>query len=142
LRSFPKGYEDAVGEVMQGQRGPLRDALMMQTKTLEAGTRRFPKKTITMPLLRSESRAGIRYSVQRRYSNVSQLPHRMADSYFVDTVTANVRHLRSKFLIYVRAGRDILDARCGSGRDVLAFQRAGYLVTAFDALAEMCRKAR
>jgi 2-polyprenyl-3-methyl-5-hydroxy-6-metoxy-1,4-benzoquinol methylase len=65
-----------------------------------------------------------------------------ADSYFADTVTADVRHLRSKFLIHVPAGTDILDAGCGSGRDALAFHRAGYRVTAFDASAEMCRKAR
>ena len=64
-----------------------------------------------------------------------------ADSYFADTVGADVRHLRSKFLIHLPAGRDILDAGCGSGRDALAFHGAGYRVTAFDASAEMCRKA-
>ena len=49
---------------------------------------------------------------------------------------------RSKFLIHVPAGGDILDAGCGSGRDALAFHRAGYRVTAFDASPEMCRMAR
>jgi SAM-dependent methyltransferase len=65
-----------------------------------------------------------------------------ADSYFTDTVGADVRQLRATFLIHVPAGGNILDAGCGSGRDALAFHRAGYRVTAFDASAEMCRKAR
>jgi SAM-dependent methyltransferase len=58
------------------------------------------------------------------------------------TVHADVQDLRSKFLIRVRSGGDILDAGCGSGRDALAFHTAGYNVTAFDASAEMCRMAQ
>ena len=81
--------------------------------------------------------------MQRQYSEVSvNYYNQNAESYFADTVGADVHHLRSKFLTQVPAGGDILDAGCGSGRDVLAFHRAGYHVTAFDASAEMCRKAR
>jgi 2-polyprenyl-3-methyl-5-hydroxy-6-metoxy-1,4-benzoquinol methylase len=65
-----------------------------------------------------------------------------AEVYFAGTVQADVQDLRSKFLIQVPAGGDILDAGCGSGRDALAFQKAGYRVTAFDASPEMCRMAR
>jgi 2-polyprenyl-3-methyl-5-hydroxy-6-metoxy-1,4-benzoquinol methylase len=96
-----------------------------------------------MPLLRIESRAGIQYSVQRQYSEVSvNYYNQNAEGYFADTVGADVHHLRSKFLTHVPAGGDILDAGCGSGRDALAFHKAGYHVIAFDASAEMCRKAR
>jgi SAM-dependent methyltransferase len=65
-----------------------------------------------------------------------------AEIYFADTVKADVQDLRSKFLTYVPTGGDILDAGCGSGRDTLAFHRAGYRVTAFDASPELCRLAR
>lgn len=65
-----------------------------------------------------------------------------AESYFADTVGADVHDLRSRFLIHVPSGGNILDAGCGSGRDALAFHRAGYRVTAFDASDEMSRKAR
>lgn len=65
-----------------------------------------------------------------------------AEAYFADTVQADVHDLRSKFLIHVPAGGDILDAGCGSGRDALAFHRAGYRITAFDGSPEMCRMSR
>src|SRR5262249_14876676 len=80
------------------------------------------------------SRGGVLVSVNYYDQN--------AESYFADTAQADVHHLRSRFLIHVPAGGDILDAGCGSGRDALAFHRAGYQVTAFDASEEMCRKAR
>jgi SAM-dependent methyltransferase len=65
-----------------------------------------------------------------------------AKTYFAATVDADVQELRSKFLTKLRAGGDILDAGCGSGRDALAFHNAGYHVTAFDASPEMCDLAR
>jgi 2-polyprenyl-3-methyl-5-hydroxy-6-metoxy-1,4-benzoquinol methylase len=65
-----------------------------------------------------------------------------AQAYFDQTVQANVGDLRSRFLKHVPFGGKILDAGCGSGRDSLAFHRAGYLVAAFDASLEMCRMAR
>jgi SAM-dependent methyltransferase len=65
-----------------------------------------------------------------------------AETYFAGTVQSDVHDLRSKFLIHVLVGGDILDAGCGSGRDALAFRRAGYRLTAFDASTEMCRMAR
>jgi 2-polyprenyl-3-methyl-5-hydroxy-6-metoxy-1,4-benzoquinol methylase len=41
----------------------------------------------------------------------------------------------------VLEGGSILDAGCGSGRDALAFSRAGYAVTAFDGSAKMVQLA-
>ena len=68
--------------------------------------------------------------------------NRNAETYFASTVQSDVHDLRLKFLVHVPIGGDILDAGCGSGRDALAFRRAGYRVTAFDASIEMCRMAR
>jgi SAM-dependent methyltransferase len=64
-----------------------------------------------------------------------------ADAYFNDTVDANVNSLRERFLARVMRGGHILDAGCGSGRDARAFAEAGYQVTAFDASAEMVKRA-
>jgi SAM-dependent methyltransferase len=64
-----------------------------------------------------------------------------ADAYFNDTVGANVHSLRERFLAHVLPGGHILDAGCGSGRDARAFAEAGYQVTAFDASAEMAKRA-
>ncbi len=65
-----------------------------------------------------------------------------AQSYFDSTVQADMQALRDGFLKHVRQGGAILDAGCGSGRDAKAFADAGYVVTAFDASAEMVRLAR
>jgi 2-polyprenyl-3-methyl-5-hydroxy-6-metoxy-1,4-benzoquinol methylase len=65
-----------------------------------------------------------------------------SDTFFRETVEADMRELRARFLAHVPAGGRILDAGCGSGRDALAFQRQGYTVEAFDGSAEMVRLAR
>jgi 2-polyprenyl-3-methyl-5-hydroxy-6-metoxy-1,4-benzoquinol methylase len=65
-----------------------------------------------------------------------------ARAYFDSTVLADMKELRARFLHHVRPGGAILDAGCGSGRDARAFSEAGYLVTAFDASAEMVRLAK
>jgi 2-polyprenyl-3-methyl-5-hydroxy-6-metoxy-1,4-benzoquinol methylase len=64
-----------------------------------------------------------------------------AETFFADSVTADVGDLHGRFLPLVRAGGRILDAGCGSGRDSLAFLQAGFDVTAFDASEEMVRLA-
>jgi len=64
-----------------------------------------------------------------------------AEAYFRDTVGADVGSLRERFLAHVLPGGHILDAGCGSGRDARAFAEAGYRVTAFDASAEMVKRA-
>ena len=46
-----------------------------------------------------------------------------------------------KFLGYLPAGAEVLDAGCGSGRDSLCFMKKGYDVTMLDASEAMCKCA-
>jgi SAM-dependent methyltransferase len=61
--------------------------------------------------------------------------------FFAKTVDADMSADHARFLKHVEPGGSILDAGCGSGRDALAFKRAGYAVTALDGSAEMVRLA-
>ena len=67
---------------------------------------------------------------------------RNAETFFSSTVALDMAPIRSRFLKHLPAGARILDAGCGSGRDALAFHQAGYVVTAFDASAQIVRLAR
>ena len=64
-----------------------------------------------------------------------------AEEFFSGTIDADMSECRARFLAYLPRGKKILDAGCGSGRDILAFLEAGYEVEAFDASAELCRIA-
>ncbi len=64
-----------------------------------------------------------------------------AESFISGTINADISNDRNRFLHYVTPGGRILDAGCGSGRDALAFLQAGYIVNAFDASEEICRRA-
>ncbi len=64
-----------------------------------------------------------------------------AEAFIAGTENADMQECRERFLHYLKPGRKILDAGCGSGRDVIAFKEAGYEVEAFDASAEICRIA-
>ena len=64
-----------------------------------------------------------------------------AGDFAAGTQNADMRECRDRFLRYLRPGQKILDAGCGSGRDVIAFRAAGYEVEAFDASAQLCRIA-
>ena len=64
-----------------------------------------------------------------------------AEEFFSGTIDADMSECRARFLAYLPRGKKILDAGCGSGRDILAFMEAGYEVEAFDASAELCRIA-
>lgn len=66
---------------------------------------------------------------------------RNADAFYGDTVTTDMAPIYARFLPLVKPGGTILDAGCGSGRDMLAFIRQGYSVDAFDGSAEMVRRA-
>jgi SAM-dependent methyltransferase len=59
--------------------------------------------------------------------------------YCKNTVAVNMSELYAPFLDLVPAGGRILDAGCGSGRDSLAFLRAGYDVVSIDASQEMVK---
>ena len=67
--------------------------------------------------------------------------NRHAEEFISGTIQADVGQLRDRFLSYVKPQGRILDAGCGSGRDTLAFMKAGYEVAAFDASPELCRRA-
>lgn len=58
---------------------------------------------------------------------------RNANSYFDATVDVDMSPLYQRFLPLLPSAARILDAGCGSGRDLRAFAKLGYRVTAFDA---------
>jgi SAM-dependent methyltransferase len=64
-----------------------------------------------------------------------------AEAFVAGTEHADMSACRQRFQRYLEPGDRILDAGCGSGRDVIAFQAAGYAVDAFDASEEICRIA-
>lgn len=64
-----------------------------------------------------------------------------AEEFFAATVNADMAGARNRFLSHVHTGRHVLDAGCGSGRDIAAFMDAGYRVTAFDASKELVDRA-
>ncbi|MEW7972780.1 MAG: class I SAM-dependent methyltransferase [Candidatus Thiodiazotropha endolucinida] len=64
-----------------------------------------------------------------------------AAEYFNQTVNADMSHLYTPFLERVRSGGSILDAGCGSGRDLLAFAKKGFNVMGIDASAQLARMA-
>lgn len=64
-----------------------------------------------------------------------------ATAYANATRDVDMSPVRARLLAHVPPGAWVLDAGCGSGRDALAFQRAGYRVAAFDASPELARLA-
>ena len=60
-----------------------------------------------------------------------------AEEYLARTSQLDMESLYKPFLELIPAGGTILDAGCGPGRDVLAFLKQGFRVTAFDASAKM-----
>jgi 2-polyprenyl-3-methyl-5-hydroxy-6-metoxy-1,4-benzoquinol methylase len=55
-----------------------------------------------------------------------------AAEFFQDTARVDMTALHERFSRYLPPRSRILDAGCGSGRDALAFTRAGFSVIAFD----------
>ena len=64
-----------------------------------------------------------------------------ARSYINGTVDADLSSLYDRFLPHLSPGSTILDAGCGSGRDLKYFSSLGYRCTGFDASAEMVKAA-
>jgi SAM-dependent methyltransferase len=60
-----------------------------------------------------------------------------AEEYLARTFQLDMESLYKPFLELIPAGGTILDAGCGPGRDILAFLKKGFQVTAFDASAKM-----
>jgi SAM-dependent methyltransferase len=64
-----------------------------------------------------------------------------AESFVARTFGPGMEDDRARFLANVPAGGTVLDAGCGSGRDALAFKRAGYAVSACDGSARLAEIA-
>jgi len=67
---------------------------------------------------------------------------RNGEDFFQRTKDLDMEDLYRPFLELLPANGRILDAGCGSGRDVAAFARRGYSVTGFDASATLVQLAR
>lgn len=65
-----------------------------------------------------------------------------AQQYCRDTADLDMSKGRAKFLAYLPRHARILDAGAGSGRDSVAFLKAGHHVQAIDASPELVREAR
>ncbi|UEG74004.1 class I SAM-dependent methyltransferase [Pantoea agglomerans] len=65
-----------------------------------------------------------------------------AQRFFTDTASVNMSALYPPFIECLPPGARILDAGCGSGRDVKAFSEMGFIVEGFDASAELVALAR
>lgn len=64
-----------------------------------------------------------------------------APQFFAATVNVDMTPLYEPFVAHLPAGARVLDAGCGSGRDVCAFAARGYKVDAFDASAALAQMA-
>lgn len=65
-----------------------------------------------------------------------------AQRFFRDTANVDMSALYRPFISELPPGARILDAGCGSGRDVRAFSDMGFVVEAFDASAKLVALAR
>lgn len=65
-----------------------------------------------------------------------------AQRFFTDTASVDMSAFYPPFVDCLPPGARILDAGCGSGRDVKAFSEMGFEVEAFDASAELVALAR
>lgn len=65
-----------------------------------------------------------------------------AQEFFDATHAVDLHDIYEKFEAYLQRGATVLDAGCGSGRDVVYFLSQGYKVEAFDATAQMVELAR
>ena len=90
-------------------------------------------------------RSGVRLSSERKKSAMNNKTIEFYDSNAADfaarTENADMSECRERFLSYLAPGGRILDAGCGSGRDMIAFRDAGFDVSGIDASAEICRIA-
>jgi len=65
-----------------------------------------------------------------------------AKEYFDRTISADLSNLYDRFLARVRPGGRVLDAGCGSGRDLLNFRERGFNVLGIDASDALVKMAR
>lgn len=67
--------------------------------------------------------------------------NRNAQQFIDETLSVDMQALYAPFLAELPANAQILDVGCGSGRDALAFQQLGHMVSAFDASAPLAEHA-
>jgi 2-polyprenyl-3-methyl-5-hydroxy-6-metoxy-1,4-benzoquinol methylase len=65
-----------------------------------------------------------------------------AEEFFRRSVDADMARGHEEFTALLSPGAHVLDAGCGSGRDALAFSRAGFQVTAIEASPSLAALAR
>jgi SAM-dependent methyltransferase len=65
-----------------------------------------------------------------------------AEDFFRRSVDADMARGHEEFTALLSPGAHLLDAGCGSGRDALAFSRAGFQVTAIEASPSLAALAR
>ena len=73
--------------------------------------------------------------------NTIEYYNKNAETYFEQTVEANLQVVYDEFLSRIPAKSYILDFGCGSGRDSKFFIENGYKVKAIDGSIEMCKLA-
>ena len=64
-----------------------------------------------------------------------------AEEFTANTIDADMKDIRSRFLTYLPEGARILDFGCGTGRDTKAFLDLAYEVAALDGSPSLCRIA-
>ena len=64
-----------------------------------------------------------------------------AEEFTANTIDADMKDIRSRFLSHLPAGARILDFGCGTGRDTKAFLDLAYEVAALDGSPSLCRIA-
>lgn len=66
---------------------------------------------------------------------------RYGNVYFEETVNLDMEEPLERFVRYLPENAELLDLGCGSGRDALWLQEAGFAVTLLDGSKQMCQLA-
>ena len=66
---------------------------------------------------------------------------RYAIPYYEQTIDLDMSEVMRPFIELMPEGAEVLDLGCGSGRDTVALEEQGYLVTAMDGAKRMCELA-
>ena len=64
-----------------------------------------------------------------------------AETYIEDTLSVDMSAVMDRFVAHLPDGGRVMDAGCGSGRDIRSFLGKGFDVSAFDASMEMVKHA-
>lgn len=67
--------------------------------------------------------------------------NKYANVYFENTVDLDMSEIMAPFIRLLPDNAEVLDLGCGSGRDTLYMEEAGFYVTALDGSEEMCKLA-